>query len=80
MINIIAWIIFGGLAGWVASLLVGEGASLLGYIVVGIIGSWLGGWIMNKFGKTAPTGFNIQSFLVAVLGSVVILAIVALLF
>lgn len=45
-------------------------------IIVGIVGAVLGGWIMSLFGQQGVEGFNLYSFLVAVLGAVVLLAIV----
>jgi uncharacterized membrane protein YeaQ/YmgE (transglycosylase-associated protein family) len=76
--GILSWIIFGALAGWMASLITGrsERQGCLMNIVVGIIGASLGGWIMSLFGGSGITGFNLPSFLVAVLGAVVLLAIV----
>jgi uncharacterized membrane protein YeaQ/YmgE (transglycosylase-associated protein family) len=47
-------------------------------IVVGIIGAFLGGWIFSLFGGTGITGFNLYSFLVALVGAVVLLAILGL--
>jgi uncharacterized membrane protein YeaQ/YmgE (transglycosylase-associated protein family) len=77
--SIIVWIIFGGLVGLVASMVIGGGGGLLVDIIVGIIGATLGGWIMDFFGKSGVTGFNIYSFLVALLGAVVLIAIVRVL-
>lgn len=78
--NIILWIIFGGVAGWLASMMMKRDAQMgaLANIVVGIIGAMIGGFIMNSLGAQGATGFNIYSLLVAVLGSVVLLAIVGL--
>jgi uncharacterized membrane protein YeaQ/YmgE (transglycosylase-associated protein family) len=78
--NIILWIIFGGVAGWLASMVMKRDAQMgaLANIVVGIIGAMIGGFIMNSLGAQGTTGFNIYSLLVAVLGSVVLLAIVGL--
>lgn len=45
-------------------------------IIFGIIGAVLGGWIMSFFGKTGVTGFNLYSFLVAIAGAIVFIAIV----
>lgn len=75
--NFIVWIIFGALAGWVASIIMktNEQQGAIGNIVVGIVGAFLGGWIMQLFGSKGVTGFNLKSFFVAVLGSVVLLAI-----
>lgn len=72
---IIGWIVLGGLAGWVASMIAGTNASqgLLGNIVVGIIGGLLGGFILNLFGVDGVTGFNLWSFIVALLGAIIAL-------
>lgn len=77
--GIIAWIIFGAIAGWIASMIVGKNASMgaLANIVVGIIGSFIGGFIANNFlGASGVSGFNLYSFLIAVAGSVILLVIV----
>jgi len=78
--NWILWIIFGAIAGWLASLLVGKASSQgpLMNIVVGIIGALLGGWLFNQFGASGVTGFNLPSLLVAVVGAVVLLLLVSL--
>lgn len=75
--GIITWIVVGGLAGWVASLITKTDKSqgLLGNIVVGIIGGLIGGFLVGLLGGEGFTGFNIWSFLVALLGSVVLLFI-----
>lgn len=72
---IIGWIVLGGIAGWVASLIVGNDKrqSLVGNIIVGIIGGLIGGFILNLFGVDGITGFNFYSLLVALLGSVILL-------
>ena len=75
--GILAWIVIGALAGWLASLLVrGGGLGILGDIVVGIVGAVLGGLIMSAFGGSGVTGFNLYSFFVAVVGAVVLLLVV----
>lgn len=76
--GIILWIIFGALVGWIASLIMKTDAQqgMFLNIVVGIIGALLGGWLMSIFGKSGVTGFNIYSFLVSLLGAVVLIAIV----
>jgi len=45
-------------------------------IVLGIVGASLGGWLMSFLGKGGVSGFNVYSFLVAVLGAVVLIALV----
>lgn len=75
--GIIAWIIFGALIGWIASKIMGtdyeQGA--VGNIIVGIVGALIGGFVMSFFGETGVTGFNVYSFLVALLGAIVLLGI-----
>lgn len=76
--GIIGWIVLGGLAGWIASLLTGNGKSMgiVANIVVGIVGALIGGFVFNAIGGTDITGFNLWSLFVAVVGSVILLSIV----
>ncbi len=78
--NIILWIIFGALAGWIASMIMGTNAQMgaLANIIVGIVGALIGGVLMNAFGAPGVTGFNLTSLIVAVLGAVVLLFLVGL--
>ena len=72
------WIIFGALAGWIASIIMGRNHSmgLLSNIVVGIIGSALGGWLSSTiFHWGSISGFNWRSMLIAVGGSCLLLLI-----
>ena len=73
--GILAWIILGGLAGWIASKIAGtnESMGILLNIVVGIAGAFVGGFLFSIFGGAGVTGFNIYSFLVALAGAVVLL-------
>ena len=75
--GIITWIVVGGLAGWVASMITKTNASqgVVGNIVAGIIGAFVGGFLAGLLGGEGFTGFNIWSFLVALLGAVVVLFI-----
>lgn len=74
--TIIVWIIFGGLVGFAASMIMGGTNGLFIDIILGIVGASVGGWIMDFFGKSGISGFNIYSFLVALLGAVVLIAVV----
>jgi uncharacterized membrane protein YeaQ/YmgE (transglycosylase-associated protein family) len=78
--GIIAWIILGALAGWIASIITGNNARMgcLANIVVGVIGAFIGGFLMNIFGGSGITGFNIYSLFVSVVGAVVLLLIVSM--
>lgn len=76
--GIILWIIFGALVGWVASLIMGTDARQGGManIVIGIIGALIGGLFAQMIGAPGVTGFNLVSFLVALMGAVALIAIV----
>lgn len=76
--GIIGWIVLGGIAGWIASIIAGTNASmgLMANIVVGIVGALIGGFIFNLIGGADITGFNLWSLFVAVVGSVILLGIV----
>ena len=75
--NWFLWIVLGGLAGWVASMLTRNNArmGLIANIIVGIIGGVVGGYLMELFGASGVTGFNIYSFIVAVIGASVLLVL-----
>ncbi len=76
--NILLWVIFGALAGWIASMIMGTNArqGLLMDIVLGIFGAMLGGWIASALFNVGVTGFNFVSLLIAVVGAVILIAIV----
>ncbi|MBN2565324.1 MAG: GlsB/YeaQ/YmgE family stress response membrane protein [Candidatus Eisenbacteria bacterium] len=75
--GILAWIVFGALAGWVASLITGRRQGCCLNIIVGIVGAFLGGLIVElATGRGVHFGFNFSSFIVAIMGAIVLLAIV----
>ena len=78
--GIISWVIIGGIAGWIGSILTRDGRSMgcLTNVIVGIIGSFIGGYVVNFFGGYGVTGFNVWSIIVAVIGSVIFLSIINL--
>ncbi|MCA9933386.1 MAG: GlsB/YeaQ/YmgE family stress response membrane protein [Ardenticatenaceae bacterium] len=76
--GILSWIIFGALAGWFASLIVGTRGrqGCLFNIIIGVVGAFLGGIIMEFVtGNSISMAFNMRSFVVAVLGAVILLVI-----
>jgi uncharacterized membrane protein YeaQ/YmgE (transglycosylase-associated protein family) len=77
MIEIIVWIAFGALIGWVASLIMGtdERQGGLANIIIGIIGAVIGGFIARTLGAEGVTGFNVVSFLVSLGGAMLLIAI-----
>jgi uncharacterized membrane protein YeaQ/YmgE (transglycosylase-associated protein family) len=78
--NWLVWIIFGALAGWIASIIMGKNKRMgaIANIIVGIVGAFIGGYIMEFFGASGVTGFNPYSLFVAILGAVVLLWVVGL--
>ncbi|GIW04999.1 MAG: transglycosylase [Thermomicrobiales bacterium] len=76
--SVVAWIIFGALAGWVASKLAGtdDRMGCLANILVGVAGAAIGGAAYKIiFGEEWTWGFNLPSFIVAVIGSIALLAL-----
>jgi uncharacterized membrane protein YeaQ/YmgE (transglycosylase-associated protein family) len=75
--SIILWIVLGALAGWIASKIMGTDAEqgAVGNIIVGILGAFLGGWLMTMFGLSDASlgSFNLYSLLVAIGGAVILL-------
>lgn len=75
--SIIAWIVLGLIAGWLAGIIMrGSGYGIIGDIVLGIVGAIVGGWITGALlGRDMINGFNVETLLVAVLGAIVLIAI-----
>ncbi len=72
--SIIAWLVLGLVAGFIASKIVNKsGEGLILDIVLGIVGAFVGGFLFTFFGAEPVTGFNLYSVVVAVAGSVVVL-------
>jgi len=78
--TIIAWIIIGGIAGWLAGLVVRGGGMGIGMdIVVGIVGGIIGGFILGILGIGGGfTGFNFVSLITAFIGAVILLLLIRL--
>lgn len=79
--NILLWIILGGLSGWIASLFMKTNAQQgpLGDILLGIIGAAAGGFLMSLLNQPGVTGFNLYSVIVSVIGAMVVISISRLL-
>jgi uncharacterized membrane protein YeaQ/YmgE (transglycosylase-associated protein family) len=74
--NVVAWIVIGAIAGWLASLVVrGAGYGLIGDIIVGIVGALIGGYLSTLFGGPGFTGFNVVSLIIAFIGACILLFI-----
>jgi uncharacterized membrane protein YeaQ/YmgE (transglycosylase-associated protein family) len=78
--NIIVWVILGGLSGWIASKITKKDSQMgIGMnILVGVIGAFIGGWLVGIFGLGPATGLNIWSFLVSILGAVILIKLIGL--
>ena len=76
--TITTWIVLGALAGWIASIITGTSARVNGVmnIVVGIIGAFIGGLVLQLLGASTTTGFNMASLLTDILGAVILLSLV----
>jgi uncharacterized membrane protein YeaQ/YmgE (transglycosylase-associated protein family) len=75
--NILFWILFGALAGWVASIAMKTEAThgAITDILLGIVGAVVGGVLMNAVGQSGVTGFNLYSLLIAIGGAMVVIYI-----
>ena len=76
--SLIVWLIVGGVAGWLAGLIVkGYGFGLIGNIVVGIVGAFIAGWLLPRLG-IAIGGGMIAAIINATIGAVILLVIIGL--
>jgi uncharacterized membrane protein YeaQ/YmgE (transglycosylase-associated protein family) len=81
LINLLVWVIVGGIAGWLASRLVrGGGMGIVGDVIVGIVGAFIGGFVLSLLlpGTFGISGFNLGSLIVAFIGAVILLFVVRL--
>lgn len=78
--GILAWIILGALAGWIASIIMKKDAKMGAFanIAVGIVGAFIGGLVMNLLGGWGVTGFNLWSLIVSIIGAVIFLWVINL--
>ena len=75
--GIILWLIFGAIAGWIASVIMHNNSNqgTMSDIVLGIIGAVVGGFLMGLVGQSGVDGFNLYSMIVAVIGASVVIYI-----
>ena len=78
LLNIIIWILFGALAGWIASVNMRRNVPIgvMTNIGVGVVGTLIGGFLMSLISPTGVTGFNINSLFVAIVSGIVLLFLV----
>lgn len=83
LLNLVIWIVLGGLAGWIASVIMGTNRQqgMLLNIVVGIVGALVAGWLISPLvgiGTINQGNFSLGAFLVSLVGAVILLAVVNL--
>jgi uncharacterized membrane protein YeaQ/YmgE (transglycosylase-associated protein family) len=76
--NIILWIIFGALAGFLAGKIMKSTNGLIANVILGIVGSFVGGWFAGQLGIVTATGFSLVSLLIAIGGACVVIFIARL--
>ena len=77
--SFVAWLIVGLVAGVLASKVMGgSGFGLVGDIIIGIIGAFVGGWLLSALGTGSPVGGLVGSIIVAFIGAVVLLFLLRL--
>lgn len=79
MEGILIWLIVGGIAGWLAGMIMkGSGQGLLMNIIIGIVGAVIGGWVFNALGVLSSSGL-LGSIITATIGAIILLALLRLL-
>ena len=74
--SILAWLVLGLIAGFIASKIVNRsGEGLILDIVLGVVGAMVGGFLFTRFGAAGVTGLNIYSMVVSVIGAIVVLVV-----
>lgn len=77
MVNILVWIVVGAIAGWLAGQLMGNREGLVGNIILGIVGSLVGGFTLSVLGvQAAESGLSLGHILTATFGAVIVIAVV----
>jgi uncharacterized membrane protein YeaQ/YmgE (transglycosylase-associated protein family) len=73
--NILLWLILGAIAGWIADVVMKSNHGMVEDIILGIVGSFVGGFLMNQLGQPGVTGFNLYSLIVAAVGAAILIAL-----
>lgn len=76
--DLLTWLIVGLIAGVLASLVMGGGFGIIGDIIIGIVGAFIGGWLFSRLGVTTPFGGIAGTIFVAFIGAVVLLFLLRL--
>jgi uncharacterized membrane protein YeaQ/YmgE (transglycosylase-associated protein family) len=76
--TILLWAVVGLIAGWLASAVVGGGYGIIGDIVVGVVGAFLGGILFRQLGIASPIGGLAGTIFIAFIGAIVLLLLLRL--
>lgn len=74
--DLLTWLIVGLVAGVLASLVMGSGFGIIGDIVIGIVGAFIGGWLFSQLGVTTPFGGLAGTIFVAFIGAIVLILLI----
>jgi uncharacterized membrane protein YeaQ/YmgE (transglycosylase-associated protein family) len=78
--GILAWIVLGAIAGFIANMIYGGNEGVIGTVLLGIVGAVVGGFLAGTVLKVADvTGINIESIVVSVVGAIIVLAVARML-
>jgi uncharacterized membrane protein YeaQ/YmgE (transglycosylase-associated protein family) len=78
--GLLAWIVLGAIAGFIANMIYGGNEGVIGTILLGIVGAVVGGFLAGTVLKVADvTGINIESIVVSVIGAIIVLAVARML-
>ena len=70
MLSLILWLVFGAIIGWIAGVIMKDQRGILGNIIIGILGSFLGGWISTMTVGTTFNEFSLTGLIFSVIGAV----------
>jgi len=80
ILDFLGWLVIGLIAGWLASMIMGRGGyGIVGDIIVGIVGAFIGGLVANLLGLAGPAAadpFSWASLIFAVIGAIILIALV----
>ena len=73
MLSLILWLVFGAIIGWIAGVIMKDQRGILGNIIIGILGSFLGGWISTMTVGTSFNEFSLTGLIFSVIGAVILI-------
>ena len=76
--NLLVFLLLGLVAGWLASYVMKGGYGIVGDMVVGVLGAYIGGWLFSNLAGRDITGFDLPSILIAFVGACILIAVLRL--